>query len=880
MKHTLPKIFLLLAFVLLGSSISAQLTGWAYRMPFTVTETMGAPQTNYQVRLVVNTAALVSAGHMQASGDDIRFADSCSTTIIPHFVESGMNTAATVIWVRVPSLPANGSTTVFMYYGNPLASNTSSFTAVFPVTLITGGPNQTLTGTQTFDYIQVDANDTIFVQAGATLTLNARYAFINGAIVGNGGGHQAPAINTAGTGPGAGTTSTNSGSGGGSYGGQGGLGGLDPGDTPGNGGPTYGTQTGTDIDMGSSGGSGTTPGGSGGGAVSINADYLMVTGAIHMDGTAAATTASRGGGGGAGGGVLMNAYDLTFSGTASASGGAGGQGSSTFNDGGGGGGGGRIKGFAGGTLTNTGTASVAAGSGGGFGDQAPGQSGAIGTTHFGAGTWLVPSVVAGAETELIISAVTLSDPDSTICAGDSITITVSSGFDTYEYSVNGSPVASGVSNMHTFTGLNNGDVIGVTAGIPACISDSWSTTVTVNALPSVLVTVSDAVVCAGDTVTLAASGAVTFMWQPGPLFQPTVTVVPGSTTTYTVTGVDANGCMDTAQTAITVNPLPAVSAGGDLSMCAGDSVMLPGNGGGPITICLWDPGIIGGCNPYVSPAMTTTYTLTVTDTTTGCSAMDSMTVTVNQPPFVVATAAPPSGCAPFCTQLISTSSNACAASSWDFGDSSTGTNENETHCYPVAGVYVVTYTCIDTNGCTATSAPVTINVNQPPTVTLSMPNFICIDDAPLALTGGSPAGGTYSGTGVSGNAFNPQTAGTGTHLVTYIYSDSSNCSDTVTAQIIVSACVGMGELLLVNAVSIFPNPNNGSFTLSVMKTLSTDLLVEISDLQGRLVHSENLQQVNAGFVKTIDLDQISSGIYSLKLSSGAERRVEKLVIRK
>jgi hypothetical protein len=68
-----------------------------------------------------------------------------------------------------------------------------------------------------------------------------------------------------------------------------------------------------------------------------------------------------------------------------------------------------------------------------------------------------------------------------------------------------------------------------------------------------------------------------------------------------------------------------------------------------------------------------------------------------------------------------------------------------------------------------------VTVNPPPTVTLTaFANPICSNSA-ITLSGGSPSGGTYSGTGVTGNQFNAAIAGVGTHTITYTFGTGSGC---------------------------------------------------------------------------------------------------------
>ncbi|MGA1978710.1 MAG: DUF2341 domain-containing protein, partial [Bacteroidales bacterium] len=56
-----------------------------------------------------------------------------------------------------------------------------------------------------------------------------------------------------------------------------------------------------------------------------------------------------------------------------------------------------------------------------------------------------------------------------------------------------------------------------------------------------------------------------------------------------------------------------------------------------------------------------------------------------------------------------------------------------------------------------------------------------------ALNQGSPSGGTYSGTGVTGNNFNASVAGVGTHAITYTYTDVTGCSASASQNIVVTA---------------------------------------------------------------------------------------------
>jgi hypothetical protein len=362
-----------------------------YRLPITYNAESAGPLTV----LVVLEAAQFPYAHAAGDGSDLRFGDMDPTNGYesPRWIESWTGTTSRV-WVRTTATTA-GPNVVWAFYGETGASIVNDFAPVFPDTFRSGG-NAMLTGDIAHDAFIVDAMDTITVTPGAPLTISAAYVRISGTIDANNAGHPA------GMGTSAGGTSTSGGGGGAGHGGTGGVGGKDPDDIPGDGGPVEGARDTEDIEMGAGGGTTNvaTDNGAGGGAVRINALRAIVEGKLLANGEAG-TGASRCSGGGAGGGVLVRAQSLSFSGTISARGGKGGQGNvSNGNDGGGGGGGGRIKLFHRGEFVYTGTMTVTFGDGGDGGDDAPGQPGTNGTIFDGESATLPDLPVLGVEQTL------------------------------------------------------------------------------------------------------------------------------------------------------------------------------------------------------------------------------------------------------------------------------------------------------------------------------------------------------------------------------------------------------------------------------------------------------------------------------------------------
>jgi hypothetical protein len=164
--------------------------------------------------------------------------------------------------------------------------------------------------------------------------------------------------------------------------------------------------------------------------------------------------------------------------------------------------------------------------------------------------------------------------------------------------------------------------------------------VTVNVEPIVILTTSnDTTICEGDCASMSVSGATTYVWSPtaglNSTTSATPTACPIATTTYQVIGFN-NFCTDTAFVTVTVSPTLVANAGTDVAICIGENTQLNGSGGVNYswtpTATLSDATI---ANPIATPTVTTTYVLSLTDAL-GCSASDSVIVTVNPLPTVSA----------------------------------------------------------------------------------------------------------------------------------------------------------------------------------------------------------------------------------------------------
>jgi hypothetical protein len=106
----------------------------------------------------------------------------------------------------------------------------------------------------------------------------------------------------------------------------------------------------------------------------------------------------------------------------------------------------------------------------------------------------------------------------------------------------------------------------------------------------------------------------------------------------------------------------------------------------------------------------------------------------------------------------------------------------------LAGNYTVV---VSSNGCSSTSAATTITVNPNPSVTLTGLNGVTnFYTSPISLIG-SPSGGVYSGSGVTGNSFNPSIAGLGVKSVNYSYTTAAGCNGNATQSTIIFDTLGV-----------------------------------------------------------------------------------------
>ncbi|TVR76525.1 MAG: T9SS C-terminal target domain-containing protein [Chitinophagaceae bacterium] len=191
-----------------------------------------------------------------------------------------------------------------------------------------------------------------------------------------------------------------------------------------------------------------------------------------------------------------------------------------------------------------------------------------------------------------------------------------------------------------------------------------------------------------------------------------------------------------------------------------------------------------------------------------------------------------------------------------------------------AGSYTF-YVAASSDSCMSPIVPVNFTVNEAPTVEFVLENtLLCDDDAAIVLSGENPSGGIFTGSGVSGNMFNPTTAGLGVHEITYTYLSTNGCSGEAYAEIEVERCTGI-ELSKENSTNINVFPTIFEHTLNVefmhQYNNSFSYSLTLTDVTGRLILEKDIQFSAKDFsLQLNNLEGIAPGLYVLNIQGNEE----------
>jgi gliding motility-associated-like protein len=393
----------------------------------------------------------------------------------------------------------------------------------------------------------------------------------------------------------------------------------------------------------------------------------------------------------------------------------------------------------------------------------------------------------------------LSSSNSTICAGETVSLT-SSGANTYTWNpgaLTGSNVVVSPTVTTTYTASgDNGTCVGVK-----------TIQIIVNPLPPVSAYANFTFVCLGESATLSAIGAQTYTWNPGNLNGSTIFPTPTVNTTYSVTGTNSLGCTNTAVVSVTVGANPSVSIVGPYkTACFGTTTGFVATGAISYT---WFPN--GPVNLSILSTVAVANTVyTVVGSVGSCTNMATATLVVNPLPTITAVASPSVRC--FGGPASTITAMGGISYTWSplnyLGGPPSGSTAVSTtpinYCYSITGS--------NSFGCYST-AIICLTVQPTPTVNiLSLPGVMCIGDQ-----GSLEASGATSYTWLPGASNNTNISVTPTTTSTYtLYGQTGACignsvitvtvnpTPTLSALVITpTLCVGKSTNMFASGASSF-----------------------------------------------------------------------------
>lgn len=370
-----------------------------------------------------------------------------------------------------------------------------------------------------------------------------------------------------------------------------------------------------------------------------------------------------------------------------------------------------------------------------------------------------------------------------------------------------------------------------------CNANDSSTTpevyIRIFALPAAVINSLATTACDGNVITLSAEPESSYLWSDNSTTQSINVTAAGN---YSVTVTDANGCPATSS-AVTINFLPVYTVNNPQVICPGGAYAFNGH----------------------------TYTAAgnYNDTLQSISGCDSIIVTqlglYPQPLASVSANGPVTFCEGDSVTLTAGSANGYL---WSTGETS------QSIIAGVSGNYSVTVT--DANACTASSSPLNVTVNPLP------PQPSVTGDGTL-LTSGSAQGNQwyYNGVIIPGATSQTYTASSNGSYTVVVTID--NCSSETSAPFVLNS-VGVNGMESAYSFVVYPNPNEGTFNITLNTPVASAYTIELFDMLGQLVFKEELPAFSGVYNKEVALPEFRKGVYTISVTGVEGKTLRKVTV--